>query len=149
MENEFKRFFEVGVSYIDAIENKHKETFIVKAISFAEAEDKAYAEAKDKAYLDFEDYDVTDIDVLSVKISNVTEVILDENDEKEKYYKVKYSVIFLDEKSAKEKRIPHYLLFNASSIDEAREMYKREMAGCVSDIILESITETKITSYLK
>ena len=141
MENEFKRFFEVGVSYIDAIEKKRKETFIVKAISFAEAED--------KAYLDFEDYDVTDIDVLSVKISNVTEVILDENDEKEKYYKVKYSVIVLDEKSAKEKRIPHYLLFNASSIDEAREMYKREMAGCVSDIILESITETKITSYLK
>ena len=121
MENEFKRFFEVGVSYIDAIEKKHKETFIVKAISFAEAED--------KAYLDFKDYAVTDIDVLSVKISNVTEVILDENDEKEKYYKVKYSVIFLDEKSAKEKRIPHYLLFNASSIDEAREMYKREMAG--------------------
>ena len=141
MENEFKRFFEVGVSYIDAIEKKHKETFIVKAISFAEAED--------KAYLDFKDYAVTDIDVLSVKISNVTEVILDENDEKEKYYKVKYSVIVLDEKSAKEKRIPHYLLFNASSIDEAREMYKRELAGCVSDIILESITETKITSYLK
>ena len=141
MENEFKRFFEVGVSYIDAIEKKRKETFIVKAISFAEAED--------KAYLDFKDYAVTDMDVLSVKISNVTEVILDENDEKEKYYKVKYSVIVLDEKSAKEKRIPHYLLFNASSIDEAREMYKREMAGCVSDIILESITETKITSYLK
>ena len=141
MENEFKRFFEVGVSYIDAIEKKRKETFIVKAISFAEAED--------KAYLDFKDYAVTDIDVLSVKISNVTEVILDENDEKEKYYKVKFSVIVLDEKSAKEKRIPHYLLFNASSIDEAREMYKREMAGCVSDIILESITETKITSYLK
>lgn len=141
MENEFKRFFEVGVSYIDAIEKKHKETFIVKAISFAEAED--------KAYLDFKDYAVTDIDVLSVKISNVTEVILDENDEKEKYYKVKYSVIVLDEKSAKEKRIPHYLLFNASSIDEAREMYKRESAGCVSDIILESITETKITSYIK
>ena len=141
MENEFKRFFEVGVSYIDAIEKKHKETFIVKAISFAEAED--------KAYLDFKDYAVTDIDVLSVKISNVTEVILDENDEKEKYYKVKYSTIVLDEKSAKEKRIPHYLLFNASSIDEAREMYKRESAGWVSDIILESITETKITSYLK
>ena len=141
MENEFKRFFEVGVSYIDAIEKKRKETFIVKAISFAEAED--------KAYLDFKDYAVTDIDVLSVKVSNVTEVILDENDEKEKYYKVKYSVIVLEEKSSKEKRIPHYLLFNASSIDEAREMYKREMAGCVSDIILESITETKITSYLK
>ena len=141
MENEFKRFFEVGVSYIDAIEKKHKETFIVKAISFAEAED--------KAYIDFKDYAVTDIDVLSVKISNVTEVILDENDEKEKYYKVKYSVIVFDEKSAKEKRIPHYLLFNASSIDEAREMYKRESAGWVSDIILESITETKITSYLK
>lgn len=141
MENEFKRFFEVGVSYIDAIEKKHKETFIVKAISFAEAED--------KAYLDFKDYAVTDIDVLSVKISNVTEVILDENDEKEKYYKVKYSVIVFDEKSAKKKRIPHYLLFNASSIDEAREMYKREMAGCVPDIILKSITETKITSYLK
>lgn len=141
MENEFKRFFEVGVSYIDAIEKKRKETFIVKAISFAEAED--------KAYIDFKDYAVTDIDVLSVKISNVTEVIIDENDEKEKYYKVKFSVIVLDEKSAKEKRIPHYLLFNASSIDEAREMYKREMAGCVPDIILESITETKITAYLK
>lgn len=141
MENEFKRFFEVGVSYIDAVEKKRKETFIVKAISFAEAED--------KAYLDFKDYSVGDVDVLSVKISNVTEVILDENDEKEKYYKVKYSVIVLDEKSGKEKRNPRYLLFNASSIDEAREMYKREMAGCVSDIILESITETKITSYLK
>ena len=141
MENEFKRFFEVGVSYIDAVEKKRKETFIVKAASFAEAED--------KAYLDFKDYAVTDIDVLSVKISNVSEVILDENEEKEKFYKVKYSVIVVDEKSAKEKRIPHYILFNASSIDEAREMYKREMAGCGPDIILESITETKITAYLK
>lgn len=141
MENEFKRFFEVGVSYIDAIDKKHKETFIVKAISFAEAED--------KAYLDFEDYDVTDIDVLSVKISNVSEVILDENEEKENYYKVKYSTIVVDEKSGKYKRVPHYLLFNASSIDEAREMYKRETAGWVSDIILESITETKITAYIK
>lgn len=140
MENEFKRFFEVGVSYIDDVKKKRKETFIVKAISFAEAED--------KAYLDFKDYSFTDVEVLSVKISNVSEVILDENDEK-KYYKVKYSTIVLDEKSAKEKRIPHYLLFNASSIDEAREMYKRELAGWVSDIILESITETKITSYLK
>lgn len=141
MENEFKRFFEVGVSYIDAIDKKHKETFIVKAISFAEAED--------KAYLDFKDYSFTDVEVLSVKISNVSEVILDENDEKEKYYKVKYSTIVVDEKSGKEKRNPRYLLFNASSIDEAREMYKRELAGWVSDIILESITETKITSYLK
>lgn len=141
MENELKRFFEVGVSYIDAIEKIHEENFIVKAISFAEAED--------KACLDLKDYAVTDIEVLSVKISNVTEVILDENDEKEKYYKVKYSVIVLDEKSSKEKRIPHYLLLNASSIDEAREMYKRETAGCISDIILESITEKKITAYLK
>lgn len=141
MENEFKRFFEVGVSYIDAVEKKRKETFIVKAISFAEAED--------KVYLDFKDYSVGDVDVLSVKISNVTEVILDENEEKEKYYKVKYSTIVVYEKSAKEKRIPRYLLFNASSIDEAREMYKRESAGWVSSIILESITETKITSYLK
>lgn len=142
MENEFKKLFEVGVSYIDAIEKKCKKTYIVKAVSFAEAED--------KAYLDFKDYPVDDyLDILSVKISNVSEVILDENEEKEKYYKVKYSTIVLDEKSAKEKRIPHYLLFNASSIDEAREMYKRESAGWVSDIILESITETKITSYLK
>ena len=141
MENEFKRFFEVGVSYIDAIKKKRKETFIVKAISFAEAED--------KAYLDSKDYPVDDLDVLSVKISNVSDVILDEKDEKERYYKVKYSVIVLDEKSGKEKRNPRYLLFNAYSIDEAREMYKRESAGWVSDIILESITETKITSYLK
>lgn len=147
MENEFKRFFEVGVSYIDAIDKKHKETFIVKAVSFAEAED--------KAFLDFKDYPIDDyLDILSVKISNVSDVILDENEEKEKYYKVKYSVIVVDEKSAKEKRIPRYLLFNASSIDEAREMYKREMykresAGWVSDIILESITETKIKAYIK
>ena len=141
MENEFKRFFEVGVSYIDALYKKRKETFIVKAISFSEAED--------KAYLDFKDYAVTDVEVLSVKISNVTEVLLDEKEDKEKFYKVKYSVIVVDEKSAKEKRTPRYLLFNASSIDEAREMYKRESAGWVSDIVLESITETKITSYLK
>lgn len=141
MENEFKRFFEVDVSYIDAIEKKRKETFIVKAISFAEAED--------KAYLYFKDYSVGDVDVLSVKISNVTEVILDE-EEHEKYYKVKYSVIVVDEKSGKEKRTTRYLLFNASSIDEVCEMYKRETAGWVSDIIHESsITETKITSYLK
>lgn len=141
MENEFKRFFEVGVSYIDALEKKCKETNIVKASSFAEAEDKAYN--------DLAKYPVSDADVLSVKISNVTEVILDENEEKEKFYKVKYSVIVVDEKSAKEKRITRYLLFNASSIDEAREMYKRESAGWVSDIVLESITETKITTYLK
>ena len=136
MENEFKRFFEVGASYIDAIYKKHKETFIVKASSFAEAEDKVKC------------YYFTDAEVLSVKISNVTEVILDE-EEHEKYYKVKYSVIVVDEKSGKEKRNTRYLLFNASSIDEAREMYKRESAGWISDIILESITETKITSYLK
>lgn len=133
-------YYEVCVRYRNAINKIIKSHFIVKALSFADAEAKAYNEVGV--------YASSDAVVLAVKRSNVEEII-SSNVQDYKFFKVKYSIIVVDEKSVKEKKTTRYILLQAESIDNARDMYYEAAKSWVSDIVLESISETKLVDYIK
>lgn len=133
-------YYEVCVRYCNAIDETVKSHFIIEALSFADAEEKAYN--------DVVVYGGTDAEVLAVKRSNVEEII-SSNAQDYKFFKAKYSIINVNEKTGKEKKTTLYILLQAESIDNARDMFYDAAKSWVSDIVLESISETKLVDYIK
>lgn len=139
------KFFEVGVRYDKTMDNgvtrKVTENYLIEAVSFSDAEVRATIEMTRHG---------GESEVVTEKIVNVSEVVTAPTEEgADKFYKVKHNIVTMDEKTAKEKMQPQYILVQAASIDDARERYKRHISTWVIDTLLEAIAETKIVDYFK
>lgn len=136
-------YFEVGVRYDKTMENgairKVTENYLLDALSFTEAEKRATEEMK--AYISGE------FRVVTEKITNIAEVVTTDDASADKYYKVKHSLITIDEKTAKEKKQAQYIIIQASSVDDARDRYKQYIKGWLVDVVLEAVSETKYMDY--
>ena len=134
-------YFEVGVRYDKTMEDgvirKVTENYLLDAISFTEAEKRATEEMK--AYISGE------FRVVTEKITNIAEVVTTDDASADKFYKVKHSLITIDEKTAKEKKLAQYI--QASSVDDARDRYKQHIKGWLVDVVLEAVSETKYMDY--
>ena len=133
-----KSYYEVGIRYDKTQENELVKTVnerhLIDAVSFTEAESPM------KPYL------TGGFSVMTEKISNIQEVILNDKPEHDKFYRVKLKIISIDERTAKEKATPYFLLVQACNIDEAKAMiYKRD---AMMQEELEAIAETKIVSFI-
>lgn len=133
-------YYEVCVRYRNAINETIKSHFIVEALSFADAEEKVYNEVVV--------YGCSDAEVLAVKRSNVEEVVTSKAQDYN-FFKEKYSIINVKENTGKEKKTTRHILLQAESIDNARDMFYDAAKSWVSDIVLESISETKFVDYIK
>lgn len=109
------------------------------ALSFTEAEKRATEEMK--AYISGE------FRVVTEKITNIAEVVTTNDTSADKFYKVKHSLITIDEKTAKEKKQAQYIIIQASSVDDARDRYKQHINGWLVDVVLEAVSETKYMDY--
>ena len=93
-------YFEVGVRYDktmeDGVVRKVTENYLLDALSFTEAEKRAAEEME--AYISGE------FRVVTEKITNIVEVVTTNDTSADKSYKVKHSLITIDEKTAKEKK---------------------------------------------
>lgn len=109
------KLFECGIRYEKTMENgmqkKVTEYYIVDALTFSEAEARITAEMTPFMGGDFS--------VVSLKITNVSELVHNDDPEADKWYKAKVNLIALDEKSGKERKQPTYLLIQAGSINAA------------------------------
>ena len=85
--------------------------------------------------------------VVTEKITNIAEVVTTDNASADKFYKVKHSLITIDEKTAKEKKQAQYIIIQASSVDDARDRYKQYIKGWLVDVVLEAVSETKYMDY--
>lgn len=136
-------YFEVGVRYDKTMENgairKVTENYLLDALSFTEAEKRATEEMK--AYISGE------FRVVTEKITNIAEVVTTDDASADKFYKVKHSLITIDEKTAKEKKQAQYIIIQASSVDDARDRYKQYIKGWLVDVVLEAVSETKYMDY--
>jgi hypothetical protein len=136
-------FFEVGVRYDKTMENgvvkPVTELYIIEAVSFTEAEARAIEMMQPFISGDFR--------VVKEKITNINEVIRSDKPTDDRFYKVKHNIITIDEKTAKEKRTPMYLLFEASSNDDARDRYYKHIKDWLADCELDTIAETKYMDY--
>ena len=135
-----KRYFECGIRYEKLLENgmrkKVTEQYIVDALSFTEAEQRMTKEMGCYINGDFE--------VVTEKITNYSEVVMSDNAEADKWYKVKINVITIDDKTEKVKKAAVYYLIQAKDIDDARRMTNKFMEGSVLDWNCEAVQETKV-----
>ena len=138
-----EKIFEVGVRYDKTMEDgvirNVTEKYLLDALSFTEAENRATEEMK--AYIS--GY----FRVVIEKITNIAEVVTTDDASADKFYKVKHSLITIDEKTAKYKKQAQYIIIQASSIDDARDRYKQYIKGWLVDVVLESVSETKYMDY--
>ena len=136
-------YFEVGVRYDKTMEDgavrKVTENYLVEAVSFTEAEKRATQEMK--AYIS------GDFRVVTEKITNIAEIVTTDDATADKFYKVKHSLITINEKTLKEKKQAQYIIIQASSVDDARNRYMQHIKGWLVDVVLEAVSETKYMDY--
>ena len=123
----------------DGTEKEVNERYITDCLTFAEAEQKGM-----EAY----SADNVDGDVVAVKRSNVREIV-NENEEKQHYFKATIVDTFIDDKTEKEKELRYYVLIRADDISEATAKAKEYMRQGLQDMRLDGIVKTNILELLK
>lgn len=138
-------FFEVAVRYDKTMETgaikSVTEPYIVDALSFTEAE------ARTTGFM--QPYISGEFKVVKEKITNISEVVPCDDPAADRWYKVKHNIITVNEKTGKEKRTPQYLLFQASSNDDARDRYVAYVKDWMADVELDTVAETKYMDYIR
>lgn len=123
----------------DGTEKEVNERYITDCLTFAEAEQKGM-----EAYSDYS----LDGDVVAVKRSNVKEIV-NENEEKQHYFKATIVDTFIDDKTEKEKELRYYVLIRADDLSEATAKAKEYMRQGLQDMRLDGIVKTNILELLK
>ena len=138
------KYFEVGVRYEktqeDGTAKKVTETYLIDALSFSEVEKRITEEIG--AYISGE------FSVVTEKITNIADVVNTDDVLADKFYKVKFSIITVDEKTGKEKKQTQLIVVKASSNDDARDRYKQYYKDAPVDLVLEAVSETKYIDYI-
>ena len=138
-------FFEVAVRYDKTMETgaikSVTEPYIVDALSFTEAE------ARTTGFM--QPYISGEFKVVKEKITNISEVVPCDDPAADRWYKVKHNIITVNEKTGKEKRTPQYLLFQASSNDDARDRYVAYVKDWMANVELDTVAETKYMDYIR
>ena len=104
-----------------------------------------FSEAEERAAKTYAEYNL-DGDVVAIKRSNLYEIV-NENANKEKYFRAKLGSIFVDD-NGKEKMTYYHVLLSADNMDEAQKIMKEYMNQGMNDFILIKIEETKINEII-
>lgn len=131
------KYFEVSAKLTrtqdDGDEKRVKETIVVEAESFGDAEEKALTE-----------YDGYDVDIVSVSIAPYKEVLFSKDGNDDKFYKAKVDFISLDEKTGKEQRTKVVYLVQASSLSRALAYIDKVMKEAMIDYVSVAATGTSV-----
>ena len=131
-------WFECKVKYVRMLENGMQkavnEPYLVDALSFTEAESRITE--KMAPYISGE------FTVSAVKREKLSEVFYDETGDK--WYKVKYNIITVDEKTAVEKKTTVNTLVQAANFRAALDNFMEGMKGTMADFEIAAITETAL-----
>lgn len=130
-------WFEVKCSYEEKNENgivkKVKKPYVVDAMTFTEAESRI-----------IKSLPVQPVEVKEMKIASYKDIIISEDIDADKYFKVKVNLITFDDKTCLEKKTAVYHLVHSSNIEKARIAVIEEYKNSMSDYEISTIAETKI-----
>lgn len=133
-------WFEVKIKYNKISEEgkevKVSETYLIDAMSFTEAESRITTSLKEMIQGDFY--------IVSIKKSNITELIESDDINDDKYFKAKVAIIDADEISGKEKRSNQYLLVAGADVDMALEYLKKTLSTYVVPTDIVSLGDSNI-----
>lgn len=136
-------YFEVTIKYEKQAEEgrivKVSEKYLVDALSFTEAEARITEEMK--LFISGE------FTVSAIKRANYSELF--ESSNGDKWFKSKVNFITLDEEKGIERRVPVYMLVQATDLKEARENLVEGMKGTLADYEVEAVAETKILDVFR
>lgn len=123
----------------DGTEKEVTERYITDCLTFEEAERKG---------METYSADNTEGDVIAIKRSNVREIV-NENEEKQHYFKATIVDTFTDDKTEKKKELRYYVLIRADDLSEATAKAKEYMRQGLQDMRLDGIVKTNILELLK
>lgn len=131
-------WFECKVRFDKMMENgsvkRVSEAYLVDALSFTEAEARIIQEQTP--------YISGDMTIPAIKKTNIAEIFPDNT--ADKWWLVKFNTITIDEKTAKERRSPVYVMVQADSQQGATDTFNKGMKGTMADYEIEKVAETKI-----
>ena len=131
-------WFECKVRYAKMLETGMQKTvnepYLVDALSFTEAESRITEEMAPFISGDFT--------VSAVKREKLSEVFYDETGDK--WYKVKYNIITVDEKTAVEKKTTVTTLVQAANFQAAVDNFMESMKGTMADFEIAAVVETAL-----
>lgn len=131
-------YYEVKVRYNKLVEDGDRrvtETYLVNALSVAEAEARAITQLKPYVFYG-------DIEFVNVSAGKYCELLLNDEDY---YYKAKVEVARMNEKTGRvSKATTLSLLINANNMDSAYILCKRRIGESLEDLKLISISECPI-----
>lgn len=137
--------YECGVRCERTMENgmtkKVTELYLVDAICFSEAEGRITKELRPCISGDF--------DVVTIKRTNISEIVGLDYACGDKWFKAKVNLITLDEKTNKEKKSPVHFIVRATDIDNANDRVDKHMANTLFDYEVASLGETKIMDLFR
>ncbi|MCH5221238.1 MAG: DUF4494 domain-containing protein [Muribaculaceae bacterium] len=115
------------------------ESYLVDALSFTEAESRITEELRPFVSGEFL--------VTAIKPSKIAEIFWHEGGDR--WFLVKVAFITLDEKTAKEKRTISQILVQASTLNQALDLFLEGMKGTMADYHVVQISETLIMDVYK
>lgn len=137
-----EKWFECKVKYDKVLEDgcskNVTDTYLIRAISFAEAEARAVEEVAP--------YITGEFEVCACAKRNYQELIGSNNGER--FYKVKVSFITFDEKTAKEKVTSNNILVQADDISSALLKIEMSMKMSFVDYVVDSVADTKYVDVI-
>ena len=137
--------YECGVRFEKTMENgltrKVTELYLVDALSFAEAEGRITKE--------MEPYISGDFDVVTIKRTNISEIVENAVDAADKWFKAKLNFITIDEKTGREKKQAVHFIVRATDINNAHSVVVEHMKGSVMDYEISTLDETKIMDLFR
>ena len=130
--------FECKIKYEKTMENGMQknvsEPYIVDAISFTEAEARIIQEVTPFISGEFT--------VSDIKRLKVSELVLNERDADDRYYKCKLLFVTLDEKKGTEKKTAAVLIVKAANLPTAVKYLQEHMKGSMADYEIANVVET-------
>lgn len=133
-------WFEVKIKYNKISEEgkevKVSETYLIDAMSFTEAESRITTSLKEMIQGNFY--------IVSIKKSNITELIESDDINDDKYFKAKIAIIDADQISGKIKRSNQYFLIAGADVDRALEYLKKTLSTYVVPTDIVSLGDSNI-----
>ena len=133
-------WFETNVQYErqaeDGLFAKVRETYVVDAFTFGEAED---AITKEMA-----SYSSGEFIIKNITPAVYSEIFFSDREGDDKWYKAKLMFITIDEEKGKEKRTAVSYLVQAKNIEGALQNIGEVFSSSVLDYVVANVSETKI-----
>lgn len=139
-------WFECKVSYERQADDmgmkKVTETYLVDALSFTEAEERIIKEVSPFV-------SIGELEVVNIKRVKIAELLLNEDDAEDRYFRSRVNFISFDEKSGTEKRSAATMIIKSATLAGAVSTLITELEKQLGNYEIASVSDTQILDVFR